>query len=93
MENTYLIIMAILFIMNTIGFYFMWADKQRAIKKQRRIKESTLWQVAIFGGAVGVTLGMNTFRHKTKHVQFKYGLPVLSILEVGIILYFISNLS
>ena len=80
-------------IMNFIGFYLMKIDKQKAKAKQYRISESTLWLVALFFGAVGMTLGMKTFRHKTKHTQFKFGLPMLSILEIALLLYVFNLLS
>jgi uncharacterized membrane protein YsdA (DUF1294 family) len=42
--------------------------------------------IAIFGGSVGVTAGMLHFRHKTKHLQFKYGLPLIVFLHlIGIV--------
>lgn len=65
----------------------MMIDKKRAIKHQYRISERTLWTIAIFFGALGLYIGMKNFRHKTKHTSFKYGLPFLSIIEVGIVLY------
>lgn len=81
-------------LMNAVGFFIMGADKRRAKKNLYRIEEKTLWLVAIFGGALGTTFGMNFYRHKTKHVQFKYGLPVLSFIETVIYLYlFYSHLN
>lgn len=78
---------------NLVGFYLMMIDKKKAKNHQYRIRESTLWLVALFFGAIGMTLGMKTFRHKTKHFQFKYGLPVLSLLEIGLLLYAFNLLS
>ncbi|WP_369426012.1 hypothetical protein [Cytobacillus pseudoceanisediminis] len=40
-----------------------------------------------------MTLGMKAFRHKTKHVQFKWGLPILAMLEAGLLVYLIILLS
>lgn len=77
-------------IMNLVGFVMMKVDKKRAMKHQYRISEGTLWLVALLFGAVGMTLGMNVFRHKTKHLQFKVGLPLLSLIEIGLFIY-ISN--
>jgi uncharacterized membrane protein YsdA (DUF1294 family) len=70
------------FIMNIVGLWVMGEDKKRAKKHKYRIRERTLWLVALFGGAVGTTVGMQLFRHKTKHVSFKIGFPVLAILEL-----------
>jgi uncharacterized membrane protein YsdA (DUF1294 family) len=69
-------------IMNLIGLFIMREDKNRAIHHQYRISEKTLWITAFFGGAVGTTAGMQWFRHKTKHLSFKMGFPVLAVIEI-----------
>lgn len=60
----------------------MFEDKKRAIKKQYRISEKNLFFVALIGGSLGTTLGMNRFRHKTKHWYFKWGMPIILIIQV-----------
>ncbi|MDZ5472462.1 DUF1294 domain-containing protein [Bacillus sp. 31A1R] len=82
-----------LVIINLIGFYIMFADKQKAKKQQYRIQEKTIWMVAFIGGAAGAMIGMNTFRHKTKHTSFKWGLPSLTIIEIIVILWLADLLS
>ncbi|RTR29652.1 DUF1294 domain-containing protein [Robertmurraya yapensis] len=76
----------ILFI-NLIGVIVMYADKQKARKNEYRIPEKTLWLVAVLGGAIGTTIGMKWFRHKTKHASFKWGFPALAIIWLGLLLY------
>ncbi|MEH7417192.1 DUF1294 domain-containing protein [Neobacillus drentensis] len=71
----------VVLVMNLIGLLVMREDKKRAINHQYRISERTLWLVAIFGGAIGTTAGMQAFRHKTKHTSFRLGFPVLAIIE------------
>ncbi|WP_217279756.1 DUF1294 domain-containing protein [Bacillus sp. PK3-056] len=68
----------------------MGIDKKRAIKHQYRISERTLWITAILFGAFGLFIGMQKFRHKTKHASFKYGLPLLTLLDAGIVLYILN---
>lgn len=58
------------FIINAISLSFMKVDKLRAIKKKWRIRESTLFALAILGGAFGSILGMLLFRHKTRKAAF-----------------------
>jgi uncharacterized membrane protein YsdA (DUF1294 family) len=77
-------------IMNLIGLFVMKIDKDRAKNHQYRISEKTLWLVALFGGAVGTTAGMQLFRHKTKHVNFKIGFPILAVAEVILLSYFFT---
>lgn len=84
-QNT--IFLIVFLVMNIVGFILMGVDKSRAKKHQYRIREKTLWLVAILGGAVGSTAGMKYFRHKTKHLQFKFGFPILAIIELIILVY------
>ncbi|MCQ6273452.1 DUF1294 domain-containing protein [Bacillus sp. V3B] len=81
------VILFIFIMMNIIGFFIMKVDKQRAIKHQYRISERTLWLVALLGGAIGSTISMNTYRHKTKHLSFKIGFPLLAVIEFMLYLY------
>ncbi|HWO98283.1 MAG TPA: DUF1294 domain-containing protein [Bacillus sp. (in: firmicutes)] len=67
---------------NIAGIMLMAVDKNRAKNRQWRIKESTIWLCSLAGGAMGSTLGMYMFRHKTKHLQFKIGLPLIAIIHV-----------
>lgn len=60
----------------------MVVDKWKAKMGKWRIAEKTIWLVSIVGGAVGTAIGMYLFRHKTKHRLFRYGLPLLSLLEL-----------
>jgi uncharacterized membrane protein YsdA (DUF1294 family) len=77
-------------IMNLIGLIVMKADKDRAKKHQYRISEKTLWLIAVFGGAAGTTAGMQLYRHKTKHLSFKFGFPILALAELILLGYFYS---
>ena len=50
---------------NIVGFAVMGIDKKRAVRGAWRISEASLFLVAFLGGALGCTLGMRHFRHKT----------------------------
>ena len=71
-----------IFITSMVGFCIMGIDKYKAIHEKWRIKEKTLFLVAIAGGAVGSTIGMYSFHHKTKHWYFKLGFPFLAIIWI-----------
>lgn len=71
-----------LIIVNLVGFAIMGIDKKRAIRGAWRISEASLFFTAIIGGSLGCILGMQHFRHKTKHWYFKYGMPAILILQV-----------
>ncbi|MCP3741297.1 DUF1294 domain-containing protein [Rossellomorea sp. BNER] len=77
-----LIILIYLLFINITGYIIMGIDKNRAKKQNaRRIPEKTIWKISFLGGAFGTVLGMNRFRHKTKHRQFSIGLPLLALFE------------
>lgn len=75
-------------IINLIGFFAMFLDKQKAKRGKWRIPENTLFLLAIIGGSLGTTLGMNIFRHKTKHWYFKFGMPFILIVQIVLVIYF-----
>ena len=66
-----------------ILFSLMGFDKRRARKDKRRVPEKTLFAWAVLGGALGGWLGMRVFHHKTRHWYFRYGFPLLTLLEVA----------
>ena len=64
----------------------MGADKKRAIRGAWRISEASLFSAALLGGALGCTLGMHLFRHKTRHWYFRYGLPAIFVVQLALLL-------
>lgn len=80
-----------LLVINLIGFTIMGLDKRKAQRNEWRISEKTLWIVALFGGALGTTVGMQVFRHKTKHLTFKIGFPALLLVWIILLYYLYSN--
>ncbi len=71
-------------IINIIGFTLMGVDKKRAIRNAWRIPEATLFGTALLGGALGCTLGMRYFHHKTRHWYFKFGMPLILLAECAL---------
>ena len=81
------VLLVYLAIINLVGIFVMWSDKRKAKKGAWRIKEKTLVLVALLGGALGTTLGMYWFRHKTQHWYFKYGFPLILIAEAALLVW------
>ncbi len=74
-------------IINIVGFGIMGADKKRAIRGAFRISERSLFLTALLGGSLGCILGMEHFRHKTKHWYFRYGMRAIFLLETAGVLF------
>ena len=79
------VIIAFLFVMNLLAFALMGIDKAKAKAGAWRIPEKTLFLVTALFGGLGGTLGMNVFRHKTKHWYFKFGFPALLVVQIALL--------
>ena len=66
-----------LLIINAAGFALMLVDKWKAKNNRWRVRESTLLLAAALGGSVGSLAGMYLFRHKTQHLKFTVGIPLI----------------
>ena len=69
---------------NLAALILFGVDKKRAKEGRWRIPEKTLFLSAILGGSIGAILGMQLFRHKTKHWYFRYGLPAILLVQIGL---------
>lgn len=85
MKCSDLLLILYLAVLNVTGYVIMGVDKKRAIRGAWRISEASLFLTALLGGALGCTLGMHHFRHKTKHWYFRYGLPAIFLVQAYII--------
>ena len=67
---------------NLTAFALMGLDKRKAQRGAWRISEKTLFLTALLGGALGGTAGMHLFHHKTRHWYFRFGFPLLLVLQL-----------
>ena len=76
---------------NVVTFFLYGIDKLKAKRSKWRVSEAALIWMAVLGGSVGAWLGMKAWHHKTQHKKFKYGLPLILLMQiaaaVGIWLY------
>lgn len=75
-----------LLLINALGFFLMLADKHKARKNLWRIPERVLMGTAILGGSLGVLMGMRLFRHKTQHLKFSIGVPILLAVQIFLLI-------
>ena len=81
------IVLVVVFVMSVIAFAAFGLDKYKAKTDRWRTKEKTLFLFAILGGGIGAFLGMQVFRHKTRHTQFVVGIPLIMIIQLILIAF------
>ena len=81
------LVLLYLIIVNAAAFLLMLADKLKAKRGAWRIPEATLMGIVAIGGSVGALAGMYLFRHKTKHIKFTLGIPVILIGQIALVIW------
>lgn len=77
---------------NIAGFTSMGFDKNRARRHMRRVSEKSLFLFALFGGSLGSLIGMYAFRHKTKHLRFEIGIPLILLCQIALAVWIIKKM-
>ena len=85
------IILGYFLAVNITSFLLYGIDKYKAKKGRWRISEATLLTMAARGGSIGAWAGMRLWHHKTMHKKFKYGIPVIIILQIALVVYLHTN--
>ena len=53
---------------------------------KHRTRESTLLLLSALGGSVAMYVTMQLIRHKTKHVKFMLGIPLIIVVQAAIVI-------
>lgn len=85
-SSPYMFIFLLFTIINIAGFILSGIDKFKARRSLWRIPESTFFWLVLMGGAPGVYLGLLFFRHKTRHLSFMLGIPLIFAFQVLVII-------
>ena len=85
--NNLPIVFVYLAVINVVTFFMYGIDKWKAKKSKWRIRESALLGLAILGGSVGAWLGMKVWHHKTLHKKFRYGIPLILIIQIILLIF------
>ena len=72
---------------NVLGLVLFGIDKWKAKHDKWRISEATLLSVTVIGGSIGAWVGMKVWHHKTMHKKFKYGIPLVMVLQFALLLF------
>lgn len=74
-------------IINAVAVIIYGWDKLCAIRKWWRVPELTLLVIAMVGGSIGALIAIRLFHHKTLHLKFKYGVPLILALQITGLVY------
>ena len=81
------IFLAYIAIISIISVVVCIYDKK--ISKKNRVElrtpEKTLMLLSALGGSVAMFITMQIIRHKTKHVKFMLGIPLIIIVQAGVV--------
>ncbi len=87
------VLMIYIALVNIIAFLVMGMDKYKAQRHKWRISELNIFIIGIIGGAMGVFIGMGFFHHKTKHLKFRLGIPLVLVLNFLMFDYLFEKLA
>ena len=73
-----------LLVINVATFLTFGIDKWKARNNRWRLREAALLGLAVLGGSIGAWLGMRVWHHKTLHRKFKYGVPLILLVQIAI---------
>ena len=81
------LVLVYLIAVNALGLVLFGIDKWKAKHAKWRISELTLLAIAAIGGSIGSWIGMKMWHHKTLHKKFKYGIPLIMMVQFALLLF------
>ena len=78
-------------IINVITFLLFGIDKIKAKRSKWRVSEAMLLGMAAIGGSIGAWVGMMVWHHKTLHKKFRYGIPLILMVQIGLLVWVICK--
>lgn len=72
-------------LMSILAIFTYFKDKKLAKKGKERIKEKTLLEITVFGGAIGSEIGRRLARHKTNKLYFSLVIYLSIILQLAVL--------
>ena len=82
-------ILIYLAVISLVAIVVTIADKSKARRSKWRVPEATLLGISALGGSVAMFITMLLIRHKTKHVKFMLGIPLIIALQIAAIVVII----
>lgn len=67
------------------------ADKVKARAGAWRVPEATLLLFSALGGSVAMYITMQLIRHKTRHIKFMLGIPLIFMFQVILTVFLVRR--
>lgn len=88
MKNPYFSFIVIMSCVTSLVSIFVTIhDKRMAKRGGWRVPEATLLILSALGGSVAMLITMLLIRHKTKHIKFMLGIPIIIIFQAVFLLW------
>lgn len=84
------IIIFYVLLINLVTFLVYAIDKYAAIQRKSRIRIVTLLGLAFIGGSIGAITAMYLLRHKTLKDYFAVGVPMIMVMQVVVLFYWMN---
>ena len=92
MELPHILALCYLAVISVLSVIVCCYDKFAAKHIQRhRTREATLLILSALGGSVAMLLTMLVIRHKTKHLKFMVGIPVILLLQGALVAFLLTR--
>ena len=78
-------------IISIISIFITIYDKVAAESRHTRVPERILLGIGVIGGALSMFVTMLLIRHKTKHILFMAGLPIMIIAHIILCIIFAGH--
>ena len=82
-ERILILVAAWLAFISLVAVVVTVADKIKAKRGKWRVPEATLMGISALGGSVAMLVTMIMIRHKTKHMKFMVGIPIIIALQIA----------
>ena len=92
MENYLILFLIYLLVINFYAVVITVSDKKLAKSGARRVPEKKLFITAALGGSLGMYITMRKIRHKTLHMRFMIGIPLIMAAQCVLILFVLMKL-
>ena len=83
------VVLLLWLILGVVTFFLCGWDKYRAKSGGWRVPERTFFVLSLLGASPFMLLGMYTFRHKTKHKRFTILVPLILVLQIALLIFFL----